>query len=51
VKGLTADEYVRESVLNPQAFIVAGFTGIEMPTLALNADELDVLVGFLLSET
>ncbi len=50
VKGLSADQYIRQSVLDPQAFIVDGY-GPLMPTLPLNTDELDALVGFLLAET
>jgi cytochrome c551/c552 len=50
VEGLAAEEYVRQSVLDPQAFIVNGFWPL-MPTLPLNTEELDALVDFLLDET
>jgi hypothetical protein len=51
VAGLTAEDYIRQSVLDPQAFIVDGYTNIQMPTLPLNTAELDALVEFLLGET
>jgi hypothetical protein len=46
--GLSADAYVRESIRQPQAFRVPGFTDIEMPALPLSDEELDTLVAFLL---
>jgi mono/diheme cytochrome c family protein len=42
------EEYVRQSVREPQAFLVKGYQGIDMPTLRLTEAELDVLVEFLL---
>lgn len=48
VPGLNAEAYVRQSVLEPQAFTVEGFSPV-MPTLPLNDQELDALVEFLLS--
>ncbi len=50
VSGLAAEDYVHQSVLDPQAFIVDGY-GPLMPTLPLNTEELDALVEFLLDET
>ena len=50
VEGLQAEDYIRQSVLDPEAFIVEGFSPL-MPTFALNTEELDALVKFLLSET
>lgn len=50
VEVLEAEDYIRQSVLDPQAFIVEGFSPI-MPTLPLDTEELDALVEFLLSET
>jgi mono/diheme cytochrome c family protein len=52
VPGLRAAEYVRQSLREPQAFIVPGFDQnfIEMPTLALTDREIDALVEFLLEE-
>ena len=49
IEGLTAEEYVRQSVLDPQAYIVDGY-GEFMPALPLDAEEVDSLVAFLLSE-
>ena len=49
VEGLTAEEYVRQSVLNPQAYIVSGYGG-QMPVLPVDPRELDALVQFLLSD-
>lgn len=49
VEGLSAEEYVRQSILDPQAYMVEGY-GPLMPVLPLDADELAALVEFLLSE-
>lgn len=49
VQGLSAEEYVRQSILEPQAFIVDGY-GEFMPTLPLDTHEVDALAEFLLSE-
>jgi cytochrome c oxidase subunit 2 len=49
VDGLTAEEYVRQSVLNPQAYIVSGYGG-QMPVLPVDTAELDALVEYLLSD-
>jgi hypothetical protein len=49
VEGLSAEAYVRQSVLDPQAYIVDEY-GEFMPTLPLDAGEVDALVRFLLSE-
>jgi mono/diheme cytochrome c family protein len=49
LEGLSAEEYVRQSVLDPRAYIVDGY-GELMPTLPLDTEELDALVAFLLSE-
>jgi mono/diheme cytochrome c family protein len=48
---LSADQYVRESILTPNAYKAAsgsGFAG-EMPTLPVDADELNALVAYLLT--
>ena len=50
VEGLTAEDYVRQSVLNPQAHIVGGYGG-QMPVLPVDPRELDALVEFLLSDS
>lgn len=49
VEGLSAEEYVRQSVLDPQAYIVDGY-GSQMPVLPVDSEELDALVEFLLSD-
>ena len=49
VEGLSAEEYVRQSVLDPQAYIVIGY-GEQMPVLPIDTAELDALVAFLLSD-
>ena len=50
VEDLEAEDYIRQSVLDPEAFVVDGF-GAFMPTLPLDTEELDALVEFLLAET
>ncbi len=50
MEGLSAEEYVRQSVLDPQAYIVDGYGG-QMPVLPVNTAELDALVEFLLSDS
>ena len=47
--GLSAEAYIRESVRQPQAFRVPGFTDLDMPTLPISDAELDALVAFLLA--
>jgi cytochrome c oxidase subunit 2 len=48
VAGLDAYGYIRQSILEPQAFIVPGF-GEQMPTLPLTEAEIDGVASFLLS--
>lgn len=48
VAGLTATDYVRQSLLEPQAFLVEGYFE-QMPTLPLSPNEIDLLIDFLLS--
>jgi mono/diheme cytochrome c family protein len=48
--GFSAEQYVRESILAPSAFKAAGGSGSgEMPTLPVNAAELNALVAYLLT--
>jgi cytochrome c oxidase subunit II len=47
--GLAADAYVKESVRQPQAYIVPGFTEIEMPTLPVSDTEVEAIAAFLLA--
>ena len=48
VPGLSAPEYVRESILSPGASVVPGFGA--MPQLAVSPAEADALVAHLLRE-
>ena len=50
VEGLKAGDYIRQSVIDPEALVVDGFSPL-MPTLPLDNAELDALVEFLLAET
>lgn len=47
--GYSAEAYVRESILDPQAYVVPGF-GAEMPRLPVIEREADILVEFLLGK-
>ncbi|HTD77002.1 MAG TPA: cytochrome c [Chloroflexota bacterium] len=47
--GLAADAYVKESVRQPQAYLVPGFTEIEMPTLPVSDMEVEAIAAFLLA--
>lgn len=49
IPGLEAEEYVRQSLLEPQAFLVEGYSE-EMPTLTLSSNEIELLIEFLLSD-
>ena len=49
IPGLEAEEYVRQSLLEPQAFLVEGYSE-EMPTLALSSNEIELLIEFLLGD-
>jgi cytochrome c oxidase subunit 2 len=46
--GMSAEAYVRQSIRTPQAFVVAGYTTVLMPTLPVDDQELDALVRYLL---
>jgi mono/diheme cytochrome c family protein len=50
VTGLDARGYVRQSLREPQAFIVAGYT-TRMPDLHLSEEEIDSITAFLLAST
>ena len=52
VEGLTAEEYLRQSILEPDANIASGFPAKVMPSTYqknLSPDEIDSLVIYLLS--
>jgi cytochrome c oxidase subunit 2 len=46
VPGLSTEEYIRQSVTEPQAYIVPGF-GPQMPTLPLTPNEVEELISLL----
>ena len=48
--GVTADEnYLRESILRPNAKIVAGYTTVQMPAFVLKDDQLDAVIAYVKS--
>jgi ferredoxin len=52
VPGLTAEEYIRQSIIDPDAFVVEGYpSGLMIPTLSenLSDEQVDDLVAFLLT--
>jgi cytochrome c1 len=51
VAGLSAEAYVRESILDPGAFAAPAWGGGTMPTVAVTEAEADALVAYLLPTT
>ncbi len=54
VSGLTAEEYLKQSIVDPNAYIVEGFPGSVMPNTYVNditEEEIDKLVAYMLSIT
>jgi mono/diheme cytochrome c family protein len=52
VEGMTAEEYLHESIINPTAYVVEGFNPDLMPknySTILSTDQIDDLVAFLAS--
>jgi mono/diheme cytochrome c family protein len=52
VPGLSAEEYLRESIVEPAAYIVEGYSDI-MPKgfkILLSGEDIDSLVAFLLTQ-
>jgi len=52
VSGLTAEDYIRQSIMDPSAYVVEGFSdGIMPPNIAevLSEDQINDLVAFLLT--
>ena len=47
--GVSAEAYVRESIREPGAFVVPGYTGVAMPQLGLTDAEIDAVAAFLLT--
>ena len=53
VAGLSAEEYLRESILDTNAFIVEGFPESLMPvnfSETLSAEEVDAVIAFLMTQ-
>jgi cytochrome c551/c552 len=49
-EATTAEEYIRESIVNPGAYIVDGYQNIMPPYASLPEDQLDALVQMLLAQ-
>ena len=52
VSGQTAEEYLRESILDPDAYIVEGYRSGQMLPIyeeQLSEDEIDALIRFMLT--
>ncbi|MDH3540062.1 MAG: c-type cytochrome [Acidimicrobiia bacterium] len=52
VSGLSAEDYLRQSIINPSAFIVDGFDDGKMPSdlsEVLTGPEIDAVVAYLLT--
>ena len=53
VPGLSAEEYLRESIVDPAAYIVDGYLPDSMPKgfkILLSEEDIDSLVAFLLTQ-
>ena len=53
IPGMSAEDYIRESILDPSAYIVEGYQDNIMPKNydeLIEADQLDDLVAFLLAQ-
>jgi mono/diheme cytochrome c family protein len=50
VAGMSAEDYITQSIRQPRAFTVDGFGDGVMPSLELSETEVAALVSFLLSE-
>lgn len=47
--GMTVEEYLRESITEPDAYVVQGFQRGAMPKLPLNDQQVNDLVAFLMT--
>jgi cytochrome c oxidase subunit 2 len=48
VAGLDADQYITQSLREPQAYLAEGITTVQMPTFSgLSQDEVDALIAYL----
>lgn len=43
------ENYIRESILKPNAKIVAGYTTVQMPTFVLKNDQIDAIIAYIKS--
>jgi cytochrome c oxidase subunit II len=43
------ENYIRESILRPNAKIVAGYTNVQMPAFVLKDDQIDAIIAYLKS--
>jgi hypothetical protein len=52
VAELSAEEYIRQSILQPKSFIVEGYNNrmSTVPAMLLSEEEVDDLVAFLLTQ-
>ncbi len=53
VPELSAEEYLRQSITDPKAFVVGGFSGMDVPNdleKVLSEEDIDALVSFLLTQ-
>lgn len=41
------DNYIKESILKPQAKIVSGFTNVQMPPFTLNDEQISALIAYM----
>jgi mono/diheme cytochrome c family protein len=48
--GMSAEDYIRESITNPNAFVVQGFQAGVMPQIPLTPEELNTLVQYLMEQ-
>ena len=54
IPGMAAEDYLRESILDPDAFVVDGFPAGQMLPIyeeRLSTEEIDALVAFLMTLT
>lgn len=51
--GMSAQDYIRESIRTPSAFVVPGYEGgtFGMPDLGLADDEIDALIAYFIATT
>lgn len=49
-EGMTAEAYVRQSIIDPGAYVLPGYSDVEMPPLSLDRAQIEGLVAFLLAQ-